>query len=152
MLVSASSDGEMLAQVIKYFGNCPIRGSSSHGGAQGLRQVLQFLRHDSVVFTPDGPRGPLYQVQSGVIAAAQLSALPIIPVQFEASRQWTFKKAWDQHKMAKPFSTIYVGVGRAISVPRQMNEEEFEACRCKLQQTMIKLQKKTRRAADNRGI
>ncbi|HED14282.1 MAG TPA: DUF374 domain-containing protein [Gammaproteobacteria bacterium] len=148
MLVSASGDGDMLAAVIKYFGNCPIRGSSSRGGASGLRQVVRFLHHDPVVFTPDGPRGPLHQVQPGVIGAARLSGVPIIPVHFEANRHWTFTKAWDQQKIAKPFSTIFVGIGDPIVIPEQVDTQTLEAYRDQLQGAMLRLAQKTRAVVD----
>ena len=149
MLVSTSSDGEMLATVINHFGNCPIRGSSSHGGAKGLREVLRFLHHDPVVFTPDGPRGPFYQVQPGVVVAAKLSRLPIIPIHFEATRQWTFTKAWDQQKMAKPFSTIFIGLGDAIVIPDQADTEAIKSYQVQLQKAMLTLVQKTRSVADS---
>jgi len=150
MLTSASKDGEMLAAVIEHFGNCPIRGSSSRGGARGLRQVLRFLRHSPVVVTPDGPRGPLHQVQPGVIMAAQMSGLPIIPIHIEANRQWVFTKAWDQQIIPKPFSSIFVGVGDPVVVPAGLEDDTIEIYREQLKESMLKLAQKTQIAANGR--
>jgi len=149
MLVSGSGDGAMLAAVISYFGNCPIRGSSSRGGAKGLRAVLRFLRHDSVVFTPDGPRGPLHRVQPGVIVAAQLSGLPIVPIHFEANRQWVFSKSWDRQKIAKPFSTIFVGIAEPLVIPTRTDTTSLKEQQNQLQEVMLELARKTRAAADS---
>jgi len=35
--------------------------------------------------TPDGPRGPCYVVQDGVMALAQVTGLPIVPFSFRLS-------------------------------------------------------------------
>ena len=80
-MVSASRDGGLLAGVLERFGVEPVRGSSSRRGPQALREMVSGGRrgHDLAI-TPDGPRGPCYIVQEGVISTAQLTGLPIVPV------------------------------------------------------------------------
>ena len=88
MLISRHSDGEVIARTIARFGIESARGSTTQGGAAGLRDVARRLRSGWVVgITPDGPRGPRHQVQPGVVYAARLAQVPIIPVAFGASKK-----------------------------------------------------------------
>ncbi|MEK6576836.1 MAG: hypothetical protein AABZ05_04490, partial [Nitrospirota bacterium] len=52
---------------------------------------LQMLRmageNRDLVITPDGPRGPRYRVQKGIIEIAKKTGLPIFPVGFSASKK-----------------------------------------------------------------
>ena len=80
-MVSASRDGGMLAGILERFGVQPVRGSSSRRGPQALREMVSWgKRGHDLAITPDGPRGPCYIVQEGVISIAQLTGLPIVPV------------------------------------------------------------------------
>jgi lysophospholipid acyltransferase (LPLAT)-like uncharacterized protein len=80
-MVSASRDGGLLAQILELFDVEPVRGSSSRRGPQALREFAMFgERGLDLAITPDGPRGPCYRVQEGVIYAAQLTGLRIVSV------------------------------------------------------------------------
>jgi len=83
-LISASRDGDMIANWIERAGYGTIRGSSSRKGAAALRQLMDTLAaNGNVLFTPDGPRGPVYQVSQGVVFLAQKSGAPIVPIHME---------------------------------------------------------------------
>ena len=78
-LVSLHNDGRLIGAVIRQFGIEPVLGSSSRGGANGLRQLLRLLRRGAMVgITPDGPRGPRRVAASGVAQLAALAAVPIL--------------------------------------------------------------------------
>ena len=80
-LVSASKDGGFLSGILELFGVQPVRGSSSRRGPQALLELTTWAeRGHDLTITPDGPRGPCYQVQDGVMSLAQLTGLPIVPV------------------------------------------------------------------------
>src|SRR5262245_40117112 len=86
ILISRHSDGEMIARTMELFGLHSSRGSTTEGGAAGLREVVRRVHEGFCVgFTPDGPRGPRHVAQEGVVAAARLARVPIIPVGFGAS-------------------------------------------------------------------
>jgi lysophospholipid acyltransferase (LPLAT)-like uncharacterized protein len=88
ILISEHRDGELISRTMERFGFATARGSSTRGGALGLREVLRRLRDGyDAAFTPDGPRGPREVVQPGVIAAARLSGAPIVPVAFSCSKK-----------------------------------------------------------------
>ncbi|GBF43682.1 hypothetical protein LPTSP2_29850 [Leptospira ellinghausenii] len=139
VLISESKDGDFINQVVHRFGNSSIRGSSSKGGSKALKAMIQHLKKGlPAAFTPDGPRGPALILQPGIIAAAQVTQVPIVPFHYECSRQWILEKAWDKHRVPKPFTTFVVSYGEPIYVPRELNEVEFENMRLKVEEAMLK--------------
>ncbi len=88
ILISEHRDGEFISRTMNRFGFATVRGSTSRGGAAGLRDAVRHVRSGfDAAFTPDGPRGPRHVVQPGVIAAARLSGAPIVPVAFSCSKK-----------------------------------------------------------------
>lgn len=88
VLASRHRDGEYVARTLERFGHVLVRGSSGHGGAGGLRQMVRNLKSGlDAAFATDGPRGPRRRVQIGVIEAARLADAPIVPVAFAASKK-----------------------------------------------------------------
>lgn len=88
VLISQSKDGELIAQTIEWFGAGAIRGSSSRGGSSAMREILRAARNRmSFAFTPDGPRGPARIATDGVVYAAQMTGLPIVPIAFAAKKK-----------------------------------------------------------------
>src|SRR5258708_39515635 len=118
-LVSASKDGALLAAVLGAFGVEWVRGSSSRRGPQALLELTSRaeLGYDLAV-TPDGPKGPRYVVQKGVIALAQVTGLAIIPVTCNTNRKISIK-SWDQFQIPLPFSRCELILNQPILVPRE---------------------------------
>lgn len=137
-MISNSRDGELIARVMKNFAFEPIRGSSSKGGSRALREMVKFLKGpDPVAITPDGPKGPRHQVQSGVIMIARLTGVPIIPWSFEALDQIIISKSWDHHKIPKPFTIAVSGFGDPYRVPSgKMSDTDVEIHCRQLEQAM----------------
>src|SRR5258708_2920268 len=89
-MVSASKDGALLAAILECFKFQPVRGSSSRRGRQALLALTTWAeRGYDLAITPDGPRGPCYEVQAGVMSLAQITGLPIIP--FSYHLQWKLR-------------------------------------------------------------
>jgi lysophospholipid acyltransferase (LPLAT)-like uncharacterized protein len=132
-LVSASRDGGLLARVLELFGVTPVRGSSSRRGAQALREMVAWgERGHDLAITPDGPRGPRYVVQEGVISTARLTGLPIVPVCYRL--KWKIcMKSWDGFQFPLPFTRCEVITGPALRVPREATDAEREALRQQLE-------------------
>ncbi|MDT8317977.1 MAG: lysophospholipid acyltransferase family protein [bacterium] len=115
-LISHHKDGEMLVRFMRRFGHGTVRGSSSRGGAMAMREMLREIKTVDIAVTPDGPRGPKFIVQDGIIALARMTGVPIVPVTFGASRKKIFA-SWDAFEMPYPFSRgaflwgepIYIG-------------------------------------------
>ncbi len=138
-LASASRDGSLAAAAMENLGVQCIRGSSSRGGAQALREMLRAVKkgHDLGI-TPDGPRGPKYEVQAGVIAAARLTGIPIIPMTYQASRRKELG-SWDAMIVPYPFGHLHYVYGQPMRVPRDASEEALETLRLNLQQEMLRI-------------
>jgi lysophospholipid acyltransferase (LPLAT)-like uncharacterized protein len=78
-MVSASRDGGLLAEILRHFGIEAVRGSSSRRGPQALMEMTTWAgRGYDLAITPDGPRGPRYEVQEGVVATAQRCRSPAV--------------------------------------------------------------------------
>jgi lysophospholipid acyltransferase (LPLAT)-like uncharacterized protein len=135
-MVSASHDGGLLARVLEHFGVEPVRGSSSRRGPQALREMISWAERGlDLAITPDGPRGPCYRVQDGVISTAQLTNLPIVPVSYHLN--WKIRpKSWDRFQVPLPFARCRVRIGEIVRVPREATESEREILRQRLEQTM----------------
>jgi lysophospholipid acyltransferase (LPLAT)-like uncharacterized protein len=135
-MVSASKDGGFLACILECFGVQPVRGSSSRRGPQALLELTGWAeRGYDLAITPDGPRGPRYVAQEGIIALAQLTGLPILP----ASQRLGWKiqaKSWDRFQIPLPFSRCEMILGQTVRVPRQASDAEREALRQKLERTL----------------
>ena len=137
-LISASRDGDMIANWIERAGYGTIRGSSSRKGVAALRQLLDTLAaNGNVLFTPDGPRGPVYQVSQGVVFLAQKSGAPIVPIHMEYSSCWRLK-SWDRFVVPRPFATLRAIFGAPIQIP-PLDAGQFEAEQLRLQNAMMSL-------------
>ncbi len=91
ILISEHRDGELISRTMNRFGFSTARGSTTRGGALGLREILRKIDAGfDAAFTPDGPRGPREEVQMGVIAAARLSGAPIVPVAYSCTKKNSF--------------------------------------------------------------
>jgi lysophospholipid acyltransferase (LPLAT)-like uncharacterized protein len=135
-MVSASRDGGLLARILEHFSVEPVRGSSSRRGPQALREMISWAESGyDLAITPDGPRGPCYQVQDGVISTAQLTGLPILPVSYHLN--WKFRpKSWDRFQVPMPFARCRIRTGEMVRVPREATETERETLRQRLEETM----------------
>lgn len=90
--------------------------------------------HD-IGITPDGPRGPKYHMNMGVIKLAQLTGGKLMPVHIRYDKAFTFK-TWDGFQLPLPFSGVEIEFAEPFSVPRRMTEEECEAQRAELERIL----------------
>ena len=135
-MVSASKDGGLLAAILECFRVQPVRGSSSRRGPQALLELTGWAeRGYDLAITPDGPRGPRYVVQEGIMGLAQVTGLPIVPASY--SLDWKIQaKSWDRFQIPLPFSRCEVVFGKPVRVPREASDAEREALRRQLEETL----------------
>lgn len=117
-LVSLSKDGELIYQTFLRFQMESVRGSTSRGGAAGFRALLKAIKQGKVpIFTPDGPRGPLYKVQEGVVQSAALTGLPIVTFYSVFDKYYQFK-SWDKHRFPKFMARQWIVYSKPIHIPK----------------------------------
>jgi lysophospholipid acyltransferase (LPLAT)-like uncharacterized protein len=125
LLVSRHADGALVAGAAGRLGYRLARGSTTRGGAAGLRGLLRALRAGRpAAVTPDGPRGPAGVVKPGVVAAARRTGAPILPVTAAADRAWR-ARSWDGLAIPQPFARIRV----VYDAPWDPPTGDLEACR-----------------------
>ena len=134
--ISLHQDGEFISRTVKYFGLRSIRGSTTRGGFSAMREMLKASEKGyDIAITPDGPRGPRYRVQNGIIELARRTGMTIIPLTFNASRKKVFR-SWDRFLLPHPFSRGVFISGNPLLVPQQMNKGVFEQTRLLLERRL----------------
>lgn len=105
-LVSASQDGAWLSAFFSLVGLRTVRGSSSRLGREAASALVETLRagHD-VGLTPDGPRGPCYDLKPGGLIVARRARVPMLLIGAEFSSAWRLR-SWDRFYLPKPFSRV----------------------------------------------
>lgn len=105
-LVSASRDGAWLSAFFSLVGMRTVRGSSSRLGREAATALVEVLRagHDIGV-TPDGPRGPCYDLKPGALIVARRTRTPLLLVGARFHSTWRMK-SWDRFYLPKPFSRV----------------------------------------------
>lgn len=122
-IASASRDGAIAARVLELSGVHAARGSSSRRGARALVELISLARQGfDLAVTPDGPRGPRYEVKPGVIALAQHTGLPLVPISYFMSPKKVLP-SWDGFQVPLPFGRCEINVASGIQVPRDLDEE-----------------------------
>lgn len=133
ILISQSFDGELIARTLALLGYGTVRGSSSRGGAAGLMALREVVeRGEPVVFTADGPRGPIYETKMGPVKLAMLTGEAMGSFYLLPERAWTLR-SWDRFLIPKPFSRVAVSWSRKIDAPApDADAETLEAKRREL--------------------
>ena len=103
-LISKSKDGDLLEKILKHWNYNVVRGSSSKGGDVALGIMVDYARNnESVVITPDGPRGPVNRMKAGAIITAKRSKTPLILLGVGYNKKRVLK-SWDKFEIPKFFS------------------------------------------------
>ncbi len=121
VMVSTHKDGDYIADVMRKCGLYAVRGSTTRGGIRAFLEIIDYVKKGyDIAFTPDGPRGPKYQLQEGVLYAGLKTGLPIVPICWNAKRKIVFN-SWDNFILPLPFNQFVIVYGNPIYV-RSENE------------------------------
>ncbi|MFT3829819.1 MAG: lysophospholipid acyltransferase family protein [Opitutaceae bacterium] len=105
-LVSASKDGAWLAAFFAVVGMHTVRGSSSRFGREALHALAEKLQQgDDIGITPDGPRGPCYDLKGGGVILARKTGATTVLFGIRFTRAWQLP-SWDRFYLPWPFSRI----------------------------------------------
>lgn len=137
-LISASNDGQILKYAARVCGIRTVHGSSHKGGTAALRQLLRLAKDgETLLITPDGPRGPAEQMQLGAIEVARLTNLPMVP--FSAATYHGKKlNTWDKFLLPRLFDRVVIVWGQPVHVPR---DAKIDDVRRDMEQHLSELQK-----------
>jgi len=137
VLASRSRDGDLQARVLSSLGFSVIRGSSSRGGAEGLKGIIEAVRAGrDAAFAVDGPRGPLHVAKPGAAMVAAASGGVLVPITARPSRAWVLRRAWDRYALPVPFSRVDLVRGPSIPVG---STADVAACTERLQTALDEL-------------
>ena len=114
-MASNSKDGDFIAGVMTVLGYGLVRGSSSRGGGEAMRQAEEAIAFGhSVGITVDGPRGPRGVSKVGAAVIAHRAEVPLVWVKTNASFKWRLG-TWDRFEIPLPFSKISIYSGIIIN-------------------------------------
>ncbi|MBN1545425.1 MAG: lysophospholipid acyltransferase family protein [Syntrophaceae bacterium] len=138
IMISQSRDGDFIANVVKFSGFFPVRGSTSRGGKEALREMIDAIKEYGIgAHILDGPTGPPREVKAGLIAMAQRTGAVICPVYVVCEKYWVFN-SWDRFMVPKPFSQVLIYLSEELeSVPAYLDGADFEAARKKIEDRII---------------
>lgn len=124
-VISKSQDGELLSILAKSYIIGRTLRVPHNARHQALGKMINQLKQSNeiIVITPDGPRGPRFQIKQGVIVAAKETSASIIPFTWSASRFWQMS-TWDKLIIPKPFSRIVAVWGEPILLEKDSDREQ----------------------------
>lgn len=136
VLTSASRDGATLAAAVGAFGMGAVRGSSSRRGMAALVALKKEAENGAdICVTPDGPKGPRYQLKPGLVKLAQMTDLPVVTIRIDCQNAWILN-SWDRFRIPKPFSRVEVSLEHRLDIPKNLDEAAFEETRLLIERAM----------------
>jgi lysophospholipid acyltransferase (LPLAT)-like uncharacterized protein len=146
-LVSRHHDGSYIAGILRMVGISSVRGSTKHGGAIAIRQMMTTAKDQHIVITPDGPRGPRRKMQNGIVFLASHTGRAIVPTAYACIRSWRIKGSWTDLLIPKPFTKIFLLAGEPVEVPPDLSREEVARYTVLVQEEMDRLSDEVERMA-----
>ncbi len=127
-LISPHLDGKILNDLVGKFGCKVIVGSTNKNPIGALRNIIGKLSQGAnIIVTPDGPKGPVYKVNSGITEIAYRYNKKLIPIVSSTSRCFRLK-SWDKLIIPLPFGIIKIIVGSPLELTNNkiQNHISFE--------------------------
>jgi lysophospholipid acyltransferase (LPLAT)-like uncharacterized protein len=136
VLISQHADGQLIAEVCERLGFRTVRGSSTRGGVEAVREMVRLGGGCHLAITPDGPRGPRRRVQPGVVYLAAKTGMPVVPMGIGYHRPWRMK-SWDRFAVPRPFSRSVLTTTEPVVVPADVGRDDLEHFRDKIERKMM---------------
>ena len=126
-MASRSKDGEIIAGWLERNGYSVVRGSSTRGGSEALREMVRRMRDGrGGALTVDGPTGPPRRVQPGIVSLARLTDAWILPITSSSARP-KFLSSWDRYLLPLPFSRNVVLYGEPFPIEAHDSDEDAQS-------------------------
>ncbi|MBV1837840.1 glycosyltransferase N-terminal domain-containing protein [Acetobacter estunensis] len=147
VLISHNRDGRLIAEIVAPWRIPALHGSShkkgkDKGGLLALRQMrAALLAGDVVTIMPDGPKGPPRTVQVGVLALAEMTGAPILPMG-AMCHHWR-APSWDRMLVPLPFGRGRLVCGAPVHVTSETREAAQKLLTERLDAASAEAQRKT---------
>jgi lysophospholipid acyltransferase (LPLAT)-like uncharacterized protein len=132
VLVAHGRDGDLATAAAETLGCRVVRGSSRHGGARALRQIVRDLRGTDhpLALVVDGPLGPAGVAKPGVLACGRWLGRRIHPVAAAAAPRLLLSRTWSGTYVPMPGARVAI----AFEAPMEVapDEREVEPLRAEL--------------------
>ena len=141
-LISASNDGEIIAEAAKVLNIQSVRGSSGRRGVAASLELIEKLKEgNSAAIMVDGPKGPIGKVKDGIVNIAKLTGVPIVPA-YWTSKDKTFLtfNTWDKFQVPIGVCKSVAIYGEPIYIPENITKEEMQAKCLEIEEAMKKLE------------
>ncbi len=150
VMISLHKDGQLIADIIRRFGYLAVRGSSNRkaadtkaakdrGGARALIEAKRLLKQgENIAITPDGPKGPRYQLQPGAISLAKASGAPVILIA-NAKKPAKWLNSWDHFMLPLPFGRIVWNMSEPIILEDLDSEAGFKRAQSMVEKRLNEL-------------
>ena len=135
-IVSQHRDGGYLTDLMAKLRIHCVRGSSTSGGVEALREAIKVAQERHITITPDGPRGPRRELKDGIVFLASKARRPIVATGFYCERCWKIQGRWTDLVVPKPFSKVHVVLSEPIHIPRKISRDELSQFTQAVQETM----------------
>ncbi len=140
-LVSQSKDGDVLASILEKWNYHVVRGSSSTGGSDALTIMILLIREGySLAITPDGPRGPIYNMKAGAVITAKKSNAPLFLIGIGIKKKIVLK-SWDRFEVPIPFSKVVAVYSDPVFIDQNLSYEETNQKIIECEELLNKLHK-----------
>ena len=116
----------MLSAFFSAVGIHTVRGSSSRLGHEATTELVEVLRAgNDVGITPDGPRGPAYEMKPGALTVARRVQAVVMLVGMDFESSWR-APSWDGFHVPLPFSRVHL---RCVAAQAYAVDDRDEAAR-----------------------
>lgn len=146
VLVSRSTDGDVIAYGAEYLGFKTIRGSANRhilnkGGVSSTMDMVKALENgENIAIMVDGPNGPAKEVKKGIVWIAKQTGLPIIPMTwYSADKSLITIPTWDKLRFPVGPTRIINLYAEPIYVPKDATEEDEKNIKEHLKNVLLQL-------------
>ena len=138
-LTSRHHDGSYIAELMNWVGITAVRGSSNHGGAEAIRQMMENCAGRHIVITPDGPRGPRRQMKPGAVFLASQTGRKIVAMAFSCQHGWRPRGKWTDLLVPRPFTTVHLLASEPMTIPPDLSRADLDRYTQQVQAEMDRL-------------
>jgi len=126
-IISNSKDGDLLVKVLEKWNYKVKRGSSTRGGKEVLDELIsEANKNNSIVITPDGPRGPQKIMKAGGVIIAKKAQIPLVLVGICYSKKIKLN-SWDKFEIPFFFSRVNIIYSEPIYIDKDLTYDATDS-------------------------